>query len=155
MNKIDISVSHEIKIAVDLQGETAVWINERNIAKEVDKRIISLSVAQNAVVVVIDDLDLHQKSVADSYCENKIGNILAFNLQGKKLWRIDDLVDSLHFPFSGGHLATIQNRNFYSKWYGIHFDVDHEYYIGVNCADEHYLIDLTDGVYVSKMAFRS
>ena len=135
--------------------KTFFKINGRDMQKEINTSIHTLAVGSSAVLVVTDDPDLHNKSVSDSYRPNRIGNLMAFDANGDLLWRINDLYNDVHFPFCGGHFASKEEREHFSKWHQIDFDPNHEYFIGLTYADEHYIIDLTSQKLVARKVLRT
>ena len=132
-----------------------LWINGRDVLREIDADVISLSVLRSAVVIVVDDPDLHGKSVADSYRSDREGNVFAFTHQGELAWTIHDLASPLHFPFCAGSPLSQEERELYQKWYRIAFEQTHEYYVARNAADGHFLIDLTDQRLLAQITQRS
>lgn len=147
------TIESNIKFYAHEQHE--LWINGRDVLREIGANVLSLSVLRSAVVVVVDDPDLHGNSVADSYQSDRAGNVFAFTQQGELAWNIRDLVAPLHFPFCAGHPLTAEDRELYQKWFNVSFEENHEYYVAQNAADGYFLIDLTEQRLLTQLTMRS
>ena len=136
-----------------IHGQHELRINNRFVIKDTKMHFIAIS--KSYVIIVTDDPDLYNKSVIESYSPARQGNLIAYDLNGKIAWKINDLITDVHYPFNCGHLATAEDIDFFSKWYGVVFDTDHEYYIGLTTAEEHYIIDLTAKQLVARKTVKS
>ncbi|MBE6596409.1 MAG: hypothetical protein E7641_01950 [Ruminococcaceae bacterium] len=155
MRNVNISICQDKNIVLDILGEHSLYLNDCNLIQGMKINVISLAVTENHIVIVADDPDLYGK-VAESYREKRNSNIFVFDTNHGVACNIDDtLIDGIHFPFCAGHIATEEDRLFFNKWHGVEFKKDHEYYIAINDADGHFIIDLTKKKFIAEKTFRS
>ena len=128
-------------------------VNNVNIFGNTTVNIISLSIFKSSIIVITDTDDL-RLSVADSYRDNGVGNMFSFSLNGNLLWSADDLLKEHHFPFCNGRILMENYKLSYEKWHGLKFQENHEYFDAFTFADEHYIIDVTENKFLSKVVIR-
>ena len=131
-----------------------VFLDEKRLICHPESQIISIAIMSEVIVIIAYDPDIYN-SPASSYKEDRRGNLFAYDFNGQLLWSIDDIInEKIHFPFSGGTIATCEAKESFSKWQNVSFVDGHEYYIAYNNADAHYIIDITDSTVIAKRVFR-
>ena len=119
-----------------------------------ESQVISIAIMSEVIVIIADDPDIYN-SPANSYKEDRQGNLFAYDFNGRLLWSIDDIInEELHYPFFGGSIVTSEKKELFSKWKNVSFVDGHEYYIAYNNADANYIIDITDSVVIAKRVYR-
>ena len=143
-------------IYLNTQGKHTLVINGKDVLLYTNFSVIGLFVFEHEVIIITDDMDLHNTSVADSYRENRQGNMIAFTTQGELLWTYDDIAhDPLHFPFSGGYVANDDNKAFFANYFQIEFDPNHAYFVATDNAEGHTIIDVTANKWLARVAYRT
>lgn len=139
MMDIEISTISNNMVRVFKKGE--LYINDHMVQLECERDIMSVSIANDVVIVVlkVPELDI---AVMDAYkvrCQN---NVLAFNYEGMLVWNISEIVGELNFPFSDGFVATSEFiLNNITK---DTLERNHEYYVCNTLEGCCFVIDITD-----------
>ena len=135
------------------QGSNTLSVNDKIIWNASNTNVISLTICSSSIIIILDTEEL-KCSVAKSYREKAIGNMLSLSFDGTLLWKANDILNDNHYPFSGGYILTEADKKSYTKWHGVLFDEKHEYFDAFTLADEHYLIDITDNKFLVKKVIR-
>lgn len=138
---MDIEISTISNNMVRVFKKDELYINDHMVQLECERDIMSVSIANDVVIVVlkVPELDI---AVMDAYkvrCQN---NVLAFNYEGMLVWNISEIVGELNFPFSDGFVATSEFiLNNITK---DTLERNHEYYVCNTLEGCCFVIDITD-----------
>lgn len=139
MMDIEISTISNNMVRVFKKGE--LYINDHMVQLECERDIMSVSIANDVVIVVlkVPELDI---AVMDAYKVRRQNNVLAFNYEGMLVWNISEIVGELNFPFSDGFVATSEFiLNNITK---DTLERNHEYYVCNTLEGCCFVIDITD-----------
>lgn len=159
MKRLYINTSNNEKNISLCCAENYIDLEINDIPVPLNMDIIRLAIAKNTIIVITDDPDMHNKTPLMIYQENitkgRKGNLFAFSHDGSLLWCINDLVEKIIFPFYSGLILSDTEKDMYSKQFGVQFEDDHEFFVGLTCGDEHYLIDLTTQKFITKISYKN
>lgn len=113
------------------------------------EKIIGVYIFDSCILTLTEDLDVYNKSPAESYSENRKGNVFAFDFNGDLLWSVNDLIDNIHFPFTLVYAVDKERRKIFSD-FGVVFHDDCEYCVCLDHGGDSLIIDLTNGKALAK-----
>ena len=117
------------------------------------KKIIDVNFSKNFIIIITDTPELHQPLSWDIKTPMKETNLLALSTMGELVWRIEDILGEICYPFSLGFMISEREFEHYEKVFRTHFKRKHEYYVALSMSVG-YLIDLTDMKFISREGFK-
>ncbi len=143
MRDIHILINGKIlTLAVNIDDIKTLGCNVKKI--EMKDSIISVSVADNIIIILSEDPEFRMGSkqiefVKNSYIEKN--NITAYDWDGNVLWNISDIIGEINMSFSGGCVTTLENLSTYFGFDKKMYDANSKLY-ACTAGGKNYIIDL-------------
>ena len=120
-----------------------------------DYKVIGVYVIDRTVLIFTDHPCFHSRTRIEDLMNLKEGNVFAVTTAGELLWKIEDLICEFKFPFHAGYAVDKGKYELESKVFNSALDMRHEYFVFHTFFDAHYLVDLTEGKFVSSAMYKS
>ena len=150
---LQVNVDFGNNLYYDTNLPCTLYLDDRDIMNDNDRKITALLVSPEAIIVITDppETKIPGWDAPRTKCVN---NVFAFDSDGNKIWDFETLFGKEHYPILLGSFLNKTEKDFYAKYFHLPIVDSHRYFVASTFADEHYFIDVTERKYIGRAAHR-